>query len=374
MYKKMKLIMMLIVFGMILAFGSNAQGAYPVDPNIVVDPLEQVVLVGDDAVIEVSVGYVGSFTYQWYSDPNIVNEDDETQLTDGDDYTGTATQALTVKAVGVEDEYYYYCVVEDSLAGYLKQSDNSKLVAGRQLGYWPFDGDPNDTIADNDGTTTNTSYAAGIIGGGQAIQFADGSDSVAISTTVYGYNGWTLCWWDNASTVSNGGDWESMVASGATTGWEVFEFDRYEVERYAYGFGAGGWYYTGSYPRGEWTYHVCSYDPLSKICTVYTNGRKQAELSDGADLIDFDDLIFIGNSRNGEQPYHGLIDDLQLYNYGLGAYDVAAMYHEVRPTDWFCVVNPLGDINGDCLVTIEDFAELAADWMVCGRAPVSECL
>ena len=372
MYKKIKLAMMLMVFGMILAFGSSACGAYPVDPNIVIEPLEQAVLVGNDAMIEVTVEYVGSFTYQWYVDPNIVDEGDEVLLSDGTDYAGTTTQALTIYNVGIADEGYYYCVVEDSLAGYLKQSENSRLVVGRQLGYWPFDGDSSDAVADNDGVTTNTSYVAGIVDGGQAIQFAEGSDSVAISVTGYGYSGWTLCWWDNSSTVSNGGTWESMVASGPDTGWEVFEFDRNEVNRYAYGFGGGGWYYTGTMARGEWVFHVCSFDPISNMCTVYTNGRKQADIY-GAALDDFDDLIFVGNARNGTQPYHGLIDDLQLYNYGLGAYDVAAMYHGVRPDDWFCVENPVGDINGDCLVTLEDFAELAADWMVCGLAPVSEC-
>jgi len=38
-----------------------------------------------------------------------------------------------------------------------------------------------------------------------------------------------------------------------------------------------------------------------------------------------------------------------------------------------CPVPPIGDVNNDCLVTLEDLAELAADWYTCGRVPVESC-
>ncbi len=38
-----------------------------------------------------------------------------------------------------------------------------------------------------------------------------------------------------------------------------------------------------------------------------------------------------------------------------------------------CPTPPIGDVNNDCLVTIEDLAELAADWYTCALVPQESC-
>ena len=46
--------------------------------------------------------------------------------------------------------------------------------------------------------------------------------------------------------------------------------------------------------------------------------------------------------------------------------------------DWltnstYCISPPAGDITGDCLVDIADFAVMAADWLECGYANQAMC-
>jgi hypothetical protein len=38
-----------------------------------------------------------------------------------------------------------------------------------------------------------------------------------------------------------------------------------------------------------------------------------------------------------------------------------------------CPTPPIGDVNNDCLVTLEDLAELAADWYTCALVPQEAC-
>ena len=67
------------------------------------------------------------------------------------------------------------------------------------------------------------------------------------------------------------------------------------------------------------------------------------------------------------------MDDARIYNYALNAYQVAQLYVDAIPTASICPEYKAGDINRDCKVNLEDFAELARIWMECGRIPATEC-
>jgi hypothetical protein len=34
---------------------------------------------------------------------------------------------------------------------------------------------------------------------------------------------------------------------------------------------------------------------------------------------------------------------------------------------------PIGDLNGDCVLTMKDLAAMAANWLVCNRSPAAGC-
>ena len=109
-------------------------------------------------------------------------------------------------------------------------------------GHWPFDGSLEDLIYSNDAVFTSTGkerYDTGI--DGDAIDFTSSIVPVTISTdpNTAMYDAWTLSWWDLTGPTP-GAEWESMVASGPSTGYELLESDRVSSTRYATGFNSTG--------------------------------------------------------------------------------------------------------------------------------------
>ncbi len=293
----------------------------PASPIInAVTPTEAVVDAADDQDFTVDATGVGTLSYQWFYDPDPSAASDEVQLADGAEFTGTDTATLTVLDVQPADTGYYYCEVTN--AGGTVQSANAMLVIKALIGHWPFDGNADDIAGSNNGVTTNTDYPAGVVPTGlQSIHFdsTDAADAVTISMTVYNNNSYTLSWWDMADATS-GGTWESMIASGPTTGFEVLEFDYNNSTSHAGGF-SSGWvgYFTAF--RQQWYHHALTYDHATQTCIWYINGIAVGDVT-GVSLQDFDELLYVGNCRNGSQPYFGRIDDLRLYNYALTEVEV----------------------------------------------------
>lgn len=346
----------------------------PSTPAIDMQPQDTMVFAGEDAVFTVDA--FNPFTlssddlaYQWYKAPS-------TKLTDGSDYTGTTTATLTVTAVEIADEGQYFCRLTNTAGNTLsKDSDMADLTLKRLIGHWPFDGNLTDIEGDNDGTAINgdPNYVAGIVGTGQAAQFLGViGQAVTVATEADTNLNWTLSWWENASTEGGTNIWEAMLASGEDTGWEVFEFNRFQDERYAFGFLDAIYWYTPTdelFDRGQWYGHVVTYDEVTKTVKWYLNGLLYWEIP-SVDFVGFDSVIYIANVRNGEQPFKGLIDDLRLYNYTMDATGVAAIYSDVAGP--YCAARPAMDLSGDCEVTIDDLVILVSDWLLCGRYP--ECI
>jgi hypothetical protein len=79
-------------------------------------------------------------------------------------------------------------------------------------------------------------------------------------------------------------------------------------------------------------------------------------------------LNYIGESNwEADTLYHGLMDDLRIYNYALDADTLATMYSETAGR--YCRFKPELDLNDNCIVDIGDFAILAQSWLECGFWP-----
>jgi len=119
-----------------------------------------------------------------------------------------------------------------------RETRQAALSIERLIGHWPFEGNLNDVVGGNNAVpSTVVSYAAGIVSSGDAIDFTISESAVSayIATTAYANPNWTLAWWDKA-TDTTGRQWESMIASGPTTGYELLEVDRYNSLDYTGGF------------------------------------------------------------------------------------------------------------------------------------------
>jgi hypothetical protein len=78
---------------------------------------------------------------------------------------------------------------------------------------------------------------------------------------------------------------------------------------------------------------------------------------------------YIGrDSRTGDTAFHGLIDDVQIYNYALTSTDISVLYDglSILPPsmDYECFNIPVGDLNEDCRVDISDFKLLSKNWLL----------
>jgi hypothetical protein len=126
--------------------------------------------------------------------------------------------------------------------------------------------------------------------------------------------------------------------------------------------------------KDAWVFFVLTHD--GERTRIYGNGQLIVDvprtLNTGATMtfrigaygapgVDLNGLPLVGNL------FHGSIDDMKLYNYALDPVTIAREYLAVRPkaaplcTDF----SPL-DFDGDCNVTLADFAVWAENWVACG--------
>ncbi len=290
------------------------------------------------------------------------------------DVSQGAGDTLTISNVQIAQEGKYYCKVsftDDSS----KFSDSSmaNLVVRRRVGYWPFDNNLTDEEGGND-ALGDPNYVAGIVGAG-AVDFTL-SDSVALPTVAHASGSYTISWWEYADQTP-AGTWESMIASGPTTGYEIMEFDRYQTVRYAIGVDDASYGYTNTdnpYDREIWYFHAATFDEYSGIFAWYLDGVKMTTDSFTSVFTAFDEMIYVGNILDGTQPFNGYIDDLKLYNYSQDAFEVAEEYVSVRTEEEICVSQPRTDVTGpvgkpDCQVDLYDLAAIAAQWLECNWVP-----
>ncbi|MEN6309236.1 MAG: LamG-like jellyroll fold domain-containing protein [Anaerohalosphaeraceae bacterium] len=344
----------------------------PQTPVIVTEPADMWVAAGETAVFTVEA--INPYTmdstgmaYEWYK----VGQ------------TGilSTTTTLEISDAQLDDEGLYYCKAIITANGASKETRQAALSLEKLIGHWPFDGNLNDVVGGNNAIpSTDVSYAAGIVAPGDAIDFPISATAVSayIATTAYANPNWTLAWWDKA-TDTTGRQWESMIASGPTTGYELLEVDRYNSLDYTGGFNTapGTWLSPGQYPRQLWFHHVLSYNGATGVCTWYINGQSVGTMTGLRLFADYDEALYIGNCKNGSQPFGGSIDDLRLYNYPLDAWGAADLYVTVTGES-ICVERPMMDISGplgepDCRVDLYDITKFAESWLDCGRSPQSLC-
>jgi|GEM_PF-3577280 len=300
---------------------------------------------------------------------------------------GSAT--FTIPAVHDADAGQYYCVVTlaNPATGTTSQSSNVELKIKHIVGYWPFDGDFEDKVGDNDGTPLGTplpSFTTGIIG--QAVKFdgLDGSpaQAVTIPTTGLPVSSFTLSFWEKAPNNTRAG---YILASGSPTGYERLYMWRRTGNVY-YGNFNGGTGPTGSmgqlnatFPENVWHLNVFTYDSATNIYRWFVDGRVQpSQTSATGDhtpptpFTDWDSLIYVANRRSMNRAYQGLIDDMSFFDYAMPPLEVAEFYLKTAG-GYFCWTAVANDLNGDCVINIADLALMAADWTNCNLTPASAC-
>jgi len=354
------------------------------------DPISTVA--APDAVLSVSAS--NAATYQWYKEgtPAVA-------LSDNGIYSGSQTPTLTIAAPTVAEEGYYYCVVSNNLPSE-DQSASAYVWTQRLVGKWSFDGNMLDSVTDsypgaaahdgvmNSGTDVYLSDAndVGIVG--DAIRFTNNGDFVNLGGSEF-FNfypqGMTINYWVRELAPSA---WRLPVNKfdRGSRGW-LFGLDTNSRNEMVFIVeGIGTWIHGNSaidLVDGVWHMITITYDPSDKTFRMFTDG----DLANSA-VVDLTGValptapIYVGGDPTtpdiGNTSIDGAIDELSIYSYSLSETEVADLYVQIRTDEFVCVASDANfqamDLNNDCRVNLQDFAQIAAGWMNCQRYPAETCL
>ncbi len=371
----------------------------PSDPIINAGPETQFV----DADETVSVDFVVEAINPFYPNGTLTSETDglayQWQFDDGSgfvDLTGETSATLTVTTdTGDGHEGTYQCVVSitdngTGGAGGTALSGTAALIYEKLIGHWPFDGDTNDTVGTNNGTTAITEYIPGQIG--QAIRFRGGGGNpdetegtaVKIMTAAHdtGFLNFTLSWWEKTEPNAAVDNWDTMVTLGAGTMQAVLYTGDYFYGTY-YG---GGYIYVDNIAkftdrvydftgRGQWHFHALTFDGDEFV--RYVDGVRVNGTDSDYNFTAMPDTMWVGNQDDANGTFNNgadtAIDELKFYNYAMEADDVAGEYIGIKGGK-ICQNIPAMDRSGpegtkDCKVDIYDLLEVVGAWLDHGFYP-----
>jgi hypothetical protein len=349
-------------------------------PIISEHPQNQTISAGQIATLTVSV-YSNPVVpetggYVWYKDDVAVS---------GGKYSGEDSNTLTVNDFQAGEEGAYYCEATNSNA--TVTSETANLILPQLVAHWTFDtGDNlNDTVGSNHGTAFGASgptYDPSGIVGDQALVL-DGTEpnDVVVVPYAYGLNStqFTVTLW--AKVAGGSETYRTPICSRSEDGTQTYGFNLYASNGDTWEFWSGtpdalAWQGIGSAPvvEDEWAYLVMTYDATTQLKQLYVNGELDGEQTVPLPVNPLPNALQIGGNGNSATTtgaiFNGSIDDVKVYGYVLGAYDIAEEYVGIVPTASVCPDTATGldyDYDGDCDVDIADFALFAAKLGNCNR-------
>ncbi|MBN2377569.1 MAG: LamG domain-containing protein [Sedimentisphaerales bacterium] len=244
------------------------------------------------------------------------------------------------------------------------------------LGYWKFEesgdiGDPgtkaiDSTFYGNDGIIHgDPNWVEGVFG--DALAFDGDGDYVEIPNESHFdvTTDMTVMCWVKVTAFDIG--WQTIMSKNNEPGWRLV---RYGTGNNLH-FGWNGWGSTigeVNVNDGEW-HHVAV-----TVCATGTSQYIDGLLDDfaagaGSGALSNTPITIGTNGQFPELYWHGLIDEVKIYDRALSDIEIA----QIVGLDRLCVEKLAGDFNGDCYVDLADVAELASAWLDCNNMLDAEC-
>jgi len=372
-----------LIPGLILGFQTA-----PKSPVVLVQPQDSLIWPGETATFSVDVlsAAGAEVSYAWYKQGV-------------GPISGATGATLEIPDPQLDDEGLYYCVATNEFGS--DTSASARLKLKKLVGHWPFDGDFEDKIAGHHGTPVGQTpvFVEGIVpadgGPGQAVQF-DGlgaplSQAVRISSDgVPPQSSFTISFWEKTtSDTATGYIFSSSDGAAGAVGYEYIYLWRYSGDTHYVGFNVGRDFALhgamGAVPvsRQEWHLVTFVYDYEQNRYRYYVDAENLTLGTDattptpsGFQLVspmeDFVADFFVGNRENLLRPYLGLVDDLRIYDFAMDDVDIATLYTDTVG-GYVCLEEVPNDLNGDCVVNLEDLVILVSAWTECNLLPAEAC-
>ena len=341
------------------------------------DPLEE----GTDKII-----------YKWYFNDSLIDNDNSGK------YAGFDTDTLVVNDVQEADKGTYYCsALNENPNNQESTSSSAQLFIKKQVAHWALDaiaavddtyyytdltGEGNDATAYGkpifvNGIVDGDKDFSNLVAGGAIEVITDPNSTASAGSLNPGSetDKFSISAWVNHQPDSENDITWNVIASkrdnwSDTNGsyWQFFLSPEGSLRLQSWGATTIGTP-NGAIKNGVWQHVVVTY--ANGVATLYVDGEEATHgaytLSNGKDAT-----FCIGRHQDPgatSERFEGLLDDIQVFNYDLEPYEVVDLYN-AETGEVFCIFGkPAGDINGDCIVDLNDMATLATTWMDHGYYP-----
>lgn len=210
----------------------------------------------------------------------------------------------------------------------------TELVKSGLIGYWPFDGKYMNwgtgkaldvTSAGNDGIiqslSTTTSPRMGKVG--QALNFNGVNNRINVSGINIANSSFSVgAWVKHAAT----GIQEFVLSQGSSSADNMLHFGFRSNNAFTCAFFADDLDTGTSYPDQDWHHWMCTYNAANNTRTIYRDG-----VAVGSDTATGDfqgtGTLYIGYQSDINTYFHGLIDEVRVYNRTLTPSEVVQIYN-----------------------------------------------
>jgi hypothetical protein len=383
-------------------------------PTIITQPVHTLTTApGGNATFSV-VASATANNFRWYRVVGVKDvaggETNDVRLTNSGIYSGTLTSTLTITNAasnGSQDAQVYAIAYngDPGISGTPQVSTNAvwfwypRLVNSYAMESMTYVGDPNGITPDavsgkdlhmasndvgKDYPVLDPNVVSGITGTnslkfnnprGTDPNIADAQYARINTGWVGGYKDITISTW----VYSRGGsNWNRILDFGNSTTANMFVcVNTGSVNRqlrFAVNTGTEQNVTTANdaLPDYEWTFVSCTL--AGNTARIYVNGKLV-----GTNTSFTNDPVTMGTTANnwlgrsqfgsGDGYFNGMIDELKIYNYARTTVQIAQDYQAVKP-GWICNMELTAlvyDFNGDCEVSLQDFAMFAATWLNSNR-------
>ena len=207
------------------------------------------------------------------------------------------------------------------------------------VGYWPFDGNCNDSFADYDLVVNGAiTYEEGILGQSVRIQNSAFLSTSELRSFYTGLTPFTISFWYKTSSLAN---WSDAVFSTGATGFPGFDltYTEHYIQSRRFEWGVTTYvvatsydpypdYY--SYVDGLWHNVVATFNGTAT--SLYVDGKFIGEIDSPAS-IGANNNMYFGVERPGIWPCNGNFDDALFYSRALTLSEVESIYAAVTCSD-----------------------------------------
>jgi len=227
------------------------------------------------------------------------------------------------------------------------------------IAYWPFNGNANDESGNgNHGTVYGPTLTYDMVGNPDCAYSFDGMDdhiTVPDSDSLDVTNGITIAAWINIEPRPHGGD--HYIVDSREGYNQPGYFMNVDLNHAGLGTPKGPGGFGIVVPDGEWHHLAGTYDGVTTI--IYLDGMSVGNAPCGLGFTQSTATLMIGTYYGGpagEDDFHGIMDELRIYNRALPLDEIEELVRETGPP---CDA----DYNDDGVVDREDRIKKRADLM-----------